>query len=75
MQQLNSQNSNNADPLKITKIPWEENIELHGLKGVLFDYFLFSFSLKIKNDDKNVFDWIFIFIFNENIFLNEPKIK
>jgi len=43
------------------------------LGSVWFGCFLFSFSLKIENGDENVFDWIFVFIFNENIFPNEPK--
>jgi len=40
---------------------------------VWFGCFLFSFSLKIENGDGNVFGWIFVFIFSENIFPNEPK--
>ena len=48
----------------------------HGkLKGVWFGCFLFSFSLKIENGDGNVFDWISVFIFSENIFPNEPKLE
>ena len=43
------------------------------LRGVWFGYFLFSFLLEIKNGDGNVFGWIFVFIFSENIFPNEPK--
>jgi len=43
------------------------------LGGVWFGCFLFSFSLKIENDDGNVFGWISVFIFSENIFPNEPK--
>jgi len=38
-------------------------------------FFLFFFYLKIKNGDENVFGWISVFIFYENIFSNEPKIK
>jgi len=34
---------------------------------------LFSFSLKIENNDKNTFGWIFENIFSENIFSNEQK--
>jgi len=41
--------------------------------GVWFDCFLFLFSLKIKNGDENVFGWISIFMFSENIFPNEPN--
>jgi len=29
--------------------------------------------LEIENGDENVFDWISVFIFSENIFPNEPK--
>jgi len=36
--------------------------------------FLFLISLKIKNSNGDVFDWIFENILSENIFLNEPKI-
>ena len=36
------------------------------LRGVWFDCFLFSFSLKIENDDENVFGWISENIFSEN---------
>ena len=43
------------------------------LRGVWFDFFLFLFSLEIENGDENLFGWISIFIFSENIFPNEPK--
>ena len=43
------------------------------LGGVWFGCFLFSFSLEIENGDENVFGWIYVFIFSENIFPNEPK--
>ena len=42
------------------------------LDVVWFDCFLFSFSLRIENGNRNVFDWISIFIFNENIFPHKP---
>jgi len=41
----------------------------------VFGCILFLFLLKIENGDENVFDWIFVFIFCENIFSNESKIK
>ena len=42
-------------------------------KGVWFGCFLFLFLLKIENGDKDVFDWIFVFIFSEDIFPNESE--
>ena len=48
-------------------------IFLGSLGGVWFGFFLFSFSLEIENDDGNVFGWISVFIFSENIFSNKPK--
>jgi len=41
-------------------------ISMKIIKGVLFDCFLFSFSLKIENGDENVFGWISENIFSEN---------
>jgi len=29
--------------------------------------------VKIKNGDEDVFGWVSVFIFSENIFSNEPK--
>ena len=40
---------------------------------VWFDCFLFL--LEIENDDKILSGWISVFIFSENIFSNEPKIR
>ena len=48
-------------------------MKIQNLGGVWFDYFMFSFSLEIENGDENMFGWISIFIFSENIFPNEPK--
>jgi len=41
--------------------------------GVWFDCFLFSFSVKTKNSDENVFSWIFENIFNENENMKQPE--
>jgi len=35
-------------------------------KGVWSECFLFLFLLKTKNDDENIFDWIFENIFSTN---------
>jgi len=40
-----------------------------------FGCFLFLFLLEIENGNENIFDWISVFIFSENIFPNEPKIE
>jgi len=50
-----------------------EMIAMKSLGDVWFGCFLFSFLLVIENGDGNVFSWIFVFIFSENIFPNEPK--
>ena len=45
------------------------------IRGVWFNYFLFSFLLEIENNNKNVFGQIFKNIVSENIFLNKQKTK
>ena len=41
---------------------------------VVFDLIIFCFHFQeVENGDKNVFGWISVFIFSENIFPNEPK--
>ena len=46
---------------------------MQNLGDVWFDCFLCSFSLEIKNGEVDVFGWISVFIFSENIFPNESK--
>jgi len=46
---------------------------VRNLGGVWFDCFLFSFSLKIKNGDENIFGWISENIFSENEKRKQPK--
>jgi len=59
--------------MSIFHVPRVNILEVLGV--VWFDCFLFSFSLEIKNGDKNAFGWIFENIFSENIFSNELKTK
>jgi len=46
---------------------------LNNLGDVWFDCFLFSFSLKTGNGNKNMFGWIFENIFSENENRKQPE--
>ena len=49
--------------------------EAETFMGAWFDCFLFSFSLKTENGDKNVFGWISENIFSENKNRKQPENK